>query len=33
MIELGNDIVINCPKCGKLYNMDEYKKLVEDYTI
>ncbi len=36
MIEIiGKDIVVNCPKCGKLYNMEEYRKLdqVKTYTI
>ena len=28
MIEVGNGkTVVNCPRCGKEYNMDEYKKL------
>lgn len=27
MIKLGNKSVLNCPKCDKEYNMEEYEKL------
>lgn len=33
MIKLGDKCVLNCPKCGKEYNSEEYEKLDKAETL